>query len=109
MSRTRHVFPTWEWGSPFREDCLDDQVLLYLVGLLQVAQYIPDLLINHLAALLPVDLRLPQAPDVDPVGGVCTLAPLHVAPEIAILVGISCQMMFHLVHGHLQRETNSMH
>ena len=109
MPRTRHVFPTWEWGSPFREDCLDDKVFLNLVCLLQVAQYVPDLLLNHQPALLPVDLRLPQAPDVDPVGGVCTLAPLHVAPEIAILVGISCQMVFHLIHGHLQRETNSMH
>ena len=89
MPRTRHVFPTWEWGSPFREDRLDDKVFLNLVCLLQVPQDVLHLLFYHLPPLLPVGSCLSQPPDVHPVGGVGTPAPFEVAPEIAILVGIS--------------------
>ena len=77
------------------------QVLFNAMHLFQVAKDVPHLLLHHLAALLLVGFRLPQPLYVDPVGGVCPLAPFEVAPQISILVCICCQMMFHLIHGHL--------
>ena len=109
MLTTRHAFRTWEWGGSLGEEGLRHQVLLDAMHLFQVTQDILDLLRHHLVALLPVGSCLSEAIYVHPVGGVGTTATLKVAPEIALVICVGGNVGFHLTHGHLQRETNSMH
>ena len=106
MPRTRHVFPTWEWGSPLGEDVLRHLVFLNPMGLFKVTEDVIHLLAYHLAAVLLVLHRCPQPPHVHTVGGVGGLAPLQVAPKVAIGISVGCQMVLHILQCHLQKETN---
>ena len=73
-----------------------------------VTEDVGDLLVDHLASLLLVSTRLPQSPGVDSVGGIRSPATLLVAPQVAIVVCVFAQMLFHLSQCHLQREINSI-
>ena len=58
---------------------LGHQVLVDVVHLLQVAQDVVDLLVDHLEALLPIGHYLSQPPDIHPVGSVGAWTPLNMA------------------------------
>ena len=76
MPRTRHVFPTWEWGGPLGEDILCHFMFDNPVNLLKVTEGIVHLLLHHLAAVLPILGWCLKSPHVDAARVVCGPAAL---------------------------------
>ena len=77
------------------------------MGLFKVTEDIVHLLCHHLVAVLPVLVGGSKPPHVDPVGAVGVFAPLLVAPEVATVISVSGNVIFHIPQCHLQKETNS--
>ena len=56
-----------------------------------------NLLLYHLPAVFLTPARCLETPHIDPVGGVCVLAPLKVAPEVAVVVSVVSNVLLHYV------------
>ena len=74
------------------------------MDLFEVTEGVVNLLFYHLPAVFLILGRCLEPPHIDLMRSVCALTSFEMAPEIAI---VADNMVLHVLHGYLQRETNS--